>query len=142
MAQIGLGALTSDESIYPLAQVDHTGQDLTGAKRYVMHFDPGQLPPARAFWSVSLYDLDGFFVPNPIDRYLINDRTDLHFNPDGSLDVYIQHEEPSSPVERQNWLPAPAGDFRLLMRIYAAKPAAIPGILDGSGWDPPAITPR
>lgn len=142
VAQIGLGALTPDESIYPLAQVDHTGQDLTGAKRYVMHFDPGQLPPARAFWSVSLYDLDGFFVPNPIDRYLINDRTDLHFNPDGSLDVYIQHEEPSSPVERQNWLPAPTGDFRLLMRIYAAKPAAIPGILDGSGWDPPAITPR
>ena len=81
----------------------------------------------------------GFFVPNPIDRYLINDRTDLHFSPDGSLDVYIQHEEPSSPVERQNWLPAPTGDFRLLMRIYAAKPAAIPGILDGSGWDPPAI---
>ena len=98
--------------------------------------------PARAFWSVSLYDLDGFFVPNPIDRYLINDRTDLHFNPDGSLDVYIQHEEPSSPVERQNWLPAPTGDFRLLMRIYAAKPAAIPGILDGSGWDPPAISRR
>ena len=111
VAQIGLGALTPDESIYPLAQVDHTGQDLTGAKRYVMHFDPGQLPPARAFWSVSLYDLDGFFVPNPIDRYLINDRTDLHFNPDGSLDVYIQHEEPSSPVERQNWLPAPTGDL-------------------------------
>jgi hypothetical protein len=142
VAQIGLGALTPDESIYPLAQVDHTGQDLTGAKRYVVHFDPGQLPPVRAFWSLSLYDLDGFFVPNPIDRYLINDRTDLHFNPDGSLDVYIQHDEPSSPVERQNWLPAPAGAFRLLMRVYAAKPAAIPGILDGSGWDPPTITPR
>jgi hypothetical protein len=107
-----------------------------------MHFDPGQLPPARAFWSVSLYDLDGFFVPNPIDRYLINDRSDLHFNPDGSLDVYIQHDEPSSPIERQNWLPAPTGAFRLLMRVYAAKPSAIPGILDGSGWDPPAITPR
>jgi len=142
VAKIGIGALTPDESIYPLAQVDHTGQALTGAKRYVMHFDPGQLPPVRAFWSVTLYDLDGFLVPNPIDRYLINDRTNLHFNPDGSLDVYIQHDEPSSAVERQNWLPAPAGSFRLLMRAYAAKPAAIPGILDGSGWAPPAITPR
>jgi hypothetical protein len=142
VAQIGLGALVPSESIYPLAQVDHTGQDLTGAKRYVMHFDPGRLPPVRGFWSVSLYDLDGFFVPNPIDRYLINDRADLHLNRDGSLDVYIQHDEPTNPVERQNWLPAPAGGFRLLMRIYAPKPSAIPGILDGSGWDPPTITPR
>ena len=142
VAQIGLGALTPDESIYPLAQVDHTGQDLTGAKRYVMHFDPGQLPPTRGFWSVSLYDTDGFFVANPINRYLIDDRTHLHFNPDGSLDVYIQHDEPSAAIERQNWLPAPTGAFRLLMRIYAPKPAAIPGILDGSGWDPPTITAR
>jgi hypothetical protein len=142
VAQIGLGALVPQESIYPLAQVDHMGQDLTGARRYVMHFDPGQLPPVRAFWSVSLYDLDGFFVPNPIDRYLINDRTNLHFNQDGSLDVYIQHHQPTSAVERRNWLPAPTGGFRLLMRIYAPKPSAIPGILDGSGWDPPTITPR
>ena len=77
--------------------------------------------------SVSLYDLDGFFVPNPIDRYLINDRTDLHFNPDGSLDVYIQHAEPSSPLERQNWLPAPTGGFRLLMRMYARSRRRSPG---------------
>ena len=142
VALIGLGALVPDESIYPLAQVDHTGQDLTGAKSYVMHFDAGQLPPVRAFWSVSLYDTDGFFVPNPINRYLINDRTKLHYNPDGSLDIYSQHQDPSSPVERRNWLPAPAGTFRLLMRVYAPKPSAIPGILDGSGWDPPTITPR
>lgn len=141
-AAIGLGALTPAEAIYPLAQVDRTGQDLTGAKRYTLHFSPGGLPPVRAFWSLSMYDTDGFFVPNPIDRYLINDRTDLHYNPDGSLDVYIQRRAPGSAEHRLNWLPSPPGTFRLLMRLYAPAGAAIPGILDGSGWDPPTITPR
>ncbi len=142
VAAIGLGALTPPEAIYPLAQVDRTGQELTGAKRYTLHFPPDGLPPARAFWSLSLYDTDGFFVPNPIDRYLLNDRTDLHYGADGSLDAYIQHREPTGPLERQNWLPSPAGTFRLLLRLYAPRAEAIPGILDGSGWDPPTITPR
>jgi hypothetical protein len=139
---IGLGALTPSEAIYPFAQVDKTGQPLSGAKRYVLHFAADELPPVRAFWSLSLYDTDGFFVPNPIDRYLINDRTDLHRNPDGSVDVYVQNRVPAAPSERQNWLPSPPGPFRLLFRLYAPTPTAIPGILDGTGWDPPSIEPR
>ena len=95
----------------------------------------------NAFWSLTLYDLAGFLVPNPIDRYVINDRTDLHYNADGSLDLYVQSTQPADPAQAQNWLPSPAGErFRLIWRLYATKPDQIQGVLDGSGWTPPAIT--
>ena len=139
-AQVGLGALIPRESIYPLAQVDGSGQPLTGAAAYRVHFQPGELPPAKAFWSLTMYDTTGFFVPNPISRFAINDRSRLSYNPDGSLDIHIQADQPSDPRAKRNWLPAPAGPFRLIMRIYEPRPRWIQGILDGSGWDPPAIT--
>lgn len=141
LAQIGLGAIIPDEAIYPVAQVDSSFSPLTGANRYTLHVAAGQLPPVNAFWSLTLYGPTGFFVPNPIDRYLINDRTDLHYNPDGSLDLYVQSTEPADPAQAQNWLPSPAGSsFRLIWRLYATKPDQIQGVLDGSGWDPPAVT--
>jgi hypothetical protein len=139
-AQVGLGALIPREAIYPLAQVDSGAQPLSGTNAYSVHFEPGELPPAKAFWSLTMYDTSGFFVPNPIDRFAINDRTRLSYNPDGSLDVRLQVDEPSSSKPRQNWLPAPAGPFRLIMRIYEPRPKAVRGILAGSGWDPPTIT--
>ena len=141
VTQVGLGALTPSEAIYPVAQTDGTLAPLDGSNDYVVHFETGQLPPVDAFWSLTLYDSSGFFVPNAIDRWALNDRSDLTFNPDGSLDLYVQSAPPSDPAKAKNWLPSPGGAaFRLTMRLYAPRRAAIPGILDGSGWDPPTIT--
>ncbi|MBM0124213.1 DUF1254 domain-containing protein [Pimelobacter simplex] len=143
VTQVGLGALRPEQAMYPLALLDRTGQPLTGAKRYVVHVPAGQLPPLTdtGFWSLTLYDNDGFVVANEIDRYAINDRTDLHHNADGSIDLYVQATRPTDPDRARNWLPTPAGGFRLLWRMYGTQAAAIPGILDGTGWRVPAILP-
>ena len=144
VTQVGLGALRPEESIYPLALLDRTGQPLTGAKKYVVHVPAGGLPPVApptGFWSLTLYDNDGFIVANPINRYTINDRTNLHHNADGSFDLYIQADRPTDPLQAQNWLPSPAGAFRLIWRTYGTDPAQIPGILAGTGWKAPAVMP-
>ena len=144
VTRVGFGALPPEQAIYPLAQTDRTLSPLTGDKRYVLHIPAGQFPPVskKGFWSMTLYDLNGFLIPNPIDRYLINDRTDLHENPDGSVDIYIQSTEPTDPAQAQNWLPSPAGQrFRLLWRLYAPKPKQVEGVLAGTGWQAPAVTP-
>ncbi|MBN2397043.1 MAG: DUF1254 domain-containing protein [Deltaproteobacteria bacterium] len=133
VARFGLGALTPKDAIYLQAQADQEGRELTGSSRYVLHFDKGALPPVRAFWSVTMYDPDGFFVPNPINRYAIGDRDRLFFNGDGSLDIYLQHDAPDKE-KVSNWLPAPAGSFNLSMRLYWPKPEAADGT-----WKPPAV---
>lgn len=143
ITQVGLGALLPEQAIYPLALLDRTGQPLTGARKYVVHVPAGGLPPVTStgFWSLTLYDNDGFVVPNPVDRYALNDRTDLQRNADGSLDLFVQATRPTDPAQARNWLPAPAGGFRLIWRIYATRTSAIPGILDGTGWRAPAVLP-
>ena len=103
-----------------------------------MHFEKGQMPPAEAFWSLTLYDEDFFFVPNPINRYDLAQRDPLIANPDGSVDLYIQADSPGKDKEA-NWLPAPKGKFVLVMRIYAPREKA-PSILNGT-WTPPAVMP-
>jgi len=130
---IGLGVNLPEDAVYPASFVDGDGKPYSGANRYVLHFDKGKLPPANAFWSVTLYDKDGFQVPNALSRFAIGDRDKLKFNADGSLDVYIQNENPG-PDKESNWLPAPAGEFNLAMRLYSPKRA----ILDGS-WTPPPV---
>jgi DNA sulfur modification protein DndE len=143
VTQVGLGALVPEQSIYPLALLDRLGQPLTGAKKYVVHVPAGGFPPVteNGFWSLTLYDNDGFIVANEIDRYAINDRTDLQYNADGSVDLYLQAEKPTDPAQAQNWLPTPAGAYRLLWRTYGTDQAEIPGILNGTGWKAPAIMP-
>jgi hypothetical protein len=138
-AQVGLGALIPREAIYPFAQVDSTGLPLTGSERYLIRFEPGELPPAKAFWSLTMYDTGSFFVPNPLGRFAINDRTALEYGPDGSLELYVQAQRPTDPAVRRNWLPAPTGPFRLITRIYQPRRTAIRGILRGDGWRPPTI---
>lgn len=138
-AQVGLGALVPSEAIYPLAQVDSSAQPLDGSRRYLVRFEPGELPPAKAFWSLTMYDTDGFFVPNALNHFAIGDRSGLAYGPDGSLEIHLQTEQPANPAQRRNWLPAPPGPFRLIMRLYEPRPRAIDGILDGSGWDPPTV---
>ena len=133
VARRGLGALPPEDAIYPMIAHDADGRPLSGAARYVVHIARPDLPPVRAFWSLTLYDADGYFVANPINRYAIGDRDRLHFNDDGSLDIYIQHERPAETLA-PNWLPAPAGDFNLALRLYWPKPEALSG-----AWVPPAV---
>jgi len=131
VALFGLGANLADDAVYPHTSVDGTGQPLHGNHRYVLHFGPGQIPPARAFWSLTLYNDRQYFVSNPLDRYAIGDRDKLAFNGDGSLDIWLQHETPG-PDREPNWLPAPTGPFNLILRIYWPEPAVIDG-----RWAPP-----
>lgn len=141
VTQVGFGALPPEQAIYPLAVVDRFGAPLTGAKRYKLHIPAGGLPPVDGFWSFTMYDRDGFLVPNELDRYVLNDRSELHYNEDGSLDLYLQHDKPTDPDQAANWLPAPEGELYVLWRMYALQTPAIPGVLDGTGWQPPAIIP-
>jgi hypothetical protein len=133
VAQLGLGANQPEDAIYPLNVADADGKPVTADNRYVMHFDKAKLPPVNAFWSLTMYDAEGFQVANPINRFAIGDRDALKFNPDGSLDLYIQHDDPGTD-KQANWLPAPAsGALGLTMRLYAPKPEA----LDGRRAPPP-----
>jgi hypothetical protein len=123
--------------VYPLSQKDGKGDSYDGAKhKYVIRFEKGQLPPAEAFWSLTMYDTDFFFVPNPIKRYDLAQRDKLVTNPDGSVDLYLQAASPGKAKEA-NWLPAPKSKFYLVMRIYSPR-GTPPSILDGT-WTPPAV---
>ncbi|QDU19665.1 DUF1254 domain-containing protein [Urbifossiella limnaea] len=137
---IGLGANRPQDAVYPTSEVDADGKKYTGANRYVLHFGKGEAPPVNAFWSVTMYDAHYFFVNNPLNRYTVSPRNDLKYNPDGSLDLYIQHESPGAGKE-SNWLPAPRGEFVLMMRLYYPK-ATAPSILDGTWKVPPVRVVR
>ncbi len=132
VAMFGLGALPPEEAVYPNTNMDSDGKLLNGNARYKIHFAPGQIPPAAAFWSLSMYDKRGFFIDNPIRRYVIGDRDPLEYNQDGSLDLFIQHEAPQG--KESNWLPSPADGFELTMRMYSPKAVFIRG-----DWTLPAI---
>jgi hypothetical protein len=134
VSMIGLGANQPEDAIYPLNIADADGDPVMGEYRYVLHFAKSDLPPADAFWSLTMYDEEGFQVANPINRFAIGDRDALKYNPDGSLDLFIQHENPG-PEQEANWLPAPkSGKLGLTLRLYAPRAEA----LDGR-WNPPAI---
>jgi hypothetical protein len=132
-----LGANLPADAVYPTTYVDSAGKALNGSNRYTLHFDPGQMPPVNAFWSVTMYDPHAFFVPNSINRYAISSWMPLERNKDGSVDLYIQRESPGKR-QQPNWLPAADGDFNLTLRMYWPKDQA-PSIIDGS-WRPPAVT--
>ncbi len=122
-----------EDAIYPMTFSDVEGKLLSGSNEYVLHFGKQELPPVNAFWSITLYDADGFPFPNPLDRYALGDRDPLKYNADGSLDLYVQKNSPGKEKEA-NWLPAPAGEFGLFMRLYAPRPE----VRDGR-WLPPAV---
>ena len=134
VALAGLGANQPEDAIYPINISDADGKPVDGANNYVLHFAKNDLPPVGAFWSVTMYDAEGFQVANAIDRFAIGDRDALTYNEDGSLDIYIQHDKPAAD-KIANWLPSPAsGPLGITMRLYAPKPEA----LDGR-WAPPPI---
>jgi hypothetical protein len=134
IATAALGANTRPETVYPLAVDDVNGRKLSGSQRYRIRFKRGQLPPANAFWSLTLYGKDRYLVDNPIDRYAIGDRTrGLKRGKDGSLTIYVQHNRPRGAAAA-NWLPAPAGAFRLALRIYEPRRTVLRG-----SWKPPPV---
>jgi hypothetical protein len=134
VTQIGLGANLPEDAIYPVNLADATGRPLDGANKYTLHFDKGDTPPTDAFWSVTLYDAEGFQVTNPLNRFNLASWMPFKYDADGSLDLYFQNESPGADKEA-NWLPAPKGAFNLLMRLYAPRSEALTG-----KWNPPPVT--
>ncbi|MGJ7515582.1 DUF1254 domain-containing protein [Pseudomonas baetica] len=133
VAQVGLGANLPEDAIYPLNIGDENGKALDGANKYVLHFPKGQTPPVNAFWSVTLYDPEGFQVGNELNRFAVSSWMPFKNNADGSLDIYFQNESPGKALE-SNWLPAPKGPFNLTMRLYGPKAEALNG-----KWNPPPV---
>lgn len=131
IANVALGIAHPEDAVFPLAAIDGEGRRLNGAHRYVLRFEPAGVPPVEALWSLALYDIDQLLVDNPIDRYAIGDRDELELGPDGSLEIAIQHDRPSG--SDANWLPAPEGDFNLMLHMYWPGRRA----LDGSWAIPP-----
>lgn len=127
-AAMGIYGNSKEEAIYLGYEEDAQGRKLTGATPYVIHFPKGKLPPAQFFWSMTMYDLPSrHLVANPINRYAIGDRSKgLKYGKDGSLTIYVQHDSPG-PSKVSNWLPAPAGPYNIVMRLYGPKPAALDG---------------
>jgi hypothetical protein len=107
VALVGLGANQPDDAIYPLNIKDADGKPVMGEYKYVLSFKKDEVPPVGAFWSLTMCDAEGFQVANPLNRFAIGDRDALKFNADGSLDLYVQHENPC-PDKESNWLPGPA----------------------------------
>jgi hypothetical protein len=128
-AALGIYGNSKEEALYPSYYVDSEGQRLNGAHRYTLRFEPGQLPPAHAFWSITIYELPAsLLVANPIDRYLINSPMlpQLKRDDDQGITLYIQNESPGQEKE-SNWLPAPTGPFWVTVRLYWPKAAALNG---------------
>jgi hypothetical protein len=116
----------AEEAVYWMTSADSTGKKLNGQHDYILHFPAGGLPPNEAFWSLTMTDLAGYMVSNLIDRSSVGDRSGLVPNKDGSTDIYIQRAVPVG--HETNWLPAPSGNFKLMLRAY------LPGstVLDGT----------
>src|SRR5579863_4590600 len=133
ITQLGLGANLPEDAIYPLNLADEEGKPLDGANAYVLRFEKGATPPVNAFWSVTLYDAQGYQVANSLNRFAVSSWMPFKINPDGSLDLYFQNASPGADKEA-NWLPAPKGPFNLTMRLYAPKSDALTG-----KWNPPSV---
>jgi hypothetical protein len=133
IAQCCVGENLPQDAVYPALSSDSEGQPLDGSNKYVLHFDKGKLPPVEGFWSVTAYDIDGYFIPNAIKRQAIGDRDKLATNPDSSVDLHIQADAPDKAKE-PNWLPVGKAPFTLLMRLYSPREEFLQG-----AWTPPPV---
>ncbi len=134
IANEGLGANLPEDAVYPLNLFDEKSRPLSGDYQYKIHFEKSSLPPVEAFWSITLYDQDGYQVGNSLNRFALSSWMPFKFNEDGSLDLYFSKASPGADKE-SNWLPAPQGPFNLTMRLYAPKNDVLIG-----RWNPPAVT--
>lgn len=130
----GLGANPPEDAIYPVLVADSSGQPLAGNNSYTIHFEADRLPPVDAFWSVTMYDAEGYQVANPLNRFALGDRDPLRYNADGSLDLYLQHSDPGGE-RTTNWLPTPSeGPLGVTLRLYAPHADVLAG-----AWTPPPV---
>jgi hypothetical protein len=133
VARTLLGANLPEDAVYPATSIDSDGRPLDGAHNYLIHFAKGELPPVSAFWSITLYDGEGYPVANALDRFAIGDRDGLAANSDGSLDLVISAADPGGE-QQANWLPAPRGPFNLMLRLYGPSRSVVAG-----NWLPPPV---
>jgi hypothetical protein len=139
ISQVGLGAFVAHQAIYAMAWSDSASKALSGSSSYVLHLTSP--PPTTEGWSLTIYNLKGALVQNSLNRYAFTNLSTLSKNSDGSIDIYLQASQPAGAAKTANWLPTPAGQgFEATWRLFAPTPSDIPGILGGSGWQPPAIT--
>jgi len=138
VAAFGWPANLQQDAVYPYTEVDDSGQRLSGANKYTLTFPKGETPPVDGFWSITMYEIDQgwWFVPNPLNKFTVSPRNKLIHNAEGSLTLYFQNESPGGDKEA-NWLPAPKGDFILMLRMYWPKEKD-PSVLNGT-WKPPAV---
>jgi hypothetical protein len=138
VAAFGWPANVEKDAVYPNTAVDADGNTLNGAHKYKLTFAKGETPPVNAFWSITMYEIDQgwWFVPNKLNKFTVSPRNDLVHNKDGSTTLYFQHESPGKD-KQNNWLPAPKGDFILMLRMYWPKENS-PSILNGT-WHPPKV---
>ena len=134
VTQLGLGANLPEDAIYPLNLGDETGKPLDGANKYTIHFDKGATPPVNAFWSITLYDADGFQVANALNRFAVSSWMPFQTTPTARSTSTSRTRVPGKDKEA-NWLPAPKGAFNLTMRLYSPKSDALTG-----KWNPPPVT--
>ena len=133
ITSLGLGSNAAEDAVYPILLADADGNAVNGDNDYIVHFDADGLPPVRSFWSATIYDADGFQVGNEIDRFALGDRDPLRYNDDGSLDLYVQHENPGQD-KYANWLPTARGPFGICMRLYLPTARVLHGT-----WAPPPV---
>jgi hypothetical protein len=115
---MGIGGQLQEDAVYVFLNTDARGAKLDGNGKYLVRFEPGQLPPVRGFWSFTVYD-KGFYLPAniAIDRHVLNNNSPLTFGKDGSVEFYLQPESPG-PDKESNWLPTPREQFQVIMRLY------------------------
>jgi hypothetical protein len=124
------------DAIYPSTKVDSNKKRLSGVNNYTLHFAANQTPPVNGFWSITMYNPQQFFVPNPLNKYNVGPKYPLVYNADGSLDLYFQTTSPGADLE-PNWLPAPNSSFSLTLRMYWPL-VTVPQIVDET-WLLPAV---
>jgi hypothetical protein len=133
ISQIGLGAVIPHQTIYSMSWTDHDKKSLNGSINYILHLK--NMPPVNESWSLMVYNLKGGMIPNSINRYALTNLSQLTTNPDGSIDFYLQANQPSDPAQESNWLPTAEGQgFEVMWRLVAPQSDKISGILDGNGW--------
>jgi hypothetical protein len=141
----GPGANIADDAVYYSASADINNNNLVGTNNYVLHFAANQIPPIHGFWSVTVYDNNGFLVPNSINRYNVGSETGLVPNADGSIDILLQETAPATL--QTNWLPTPFpstdpndpnpnGQFNLTLRLYWPADSVLQG-----QYVPPGVQP-
>lgn len=136
-AQFGILGNSKEEAFYGIFEKGSDGQPLSGEKSYTITFPKGQLPPAKAFWSLTMYDLpQQLLVANPINRYLVNSTmlADFVTDADGGLTFHVSATQPEGDAAK-NWLPSPKGPFMVVLRIYLPEPS----VLDGTWKQPEAV---